>query len=405
VQRHSAIQLYEYVRWYVGSAAPIAAAVFLLWFCYPAALKLLRTRRRRRWALQQGLAQRIAVAYAEYRDRCRDLAVGDPNATPVRFLRDFADDAEHSELAWLVARALWGDLRRDLRREDVEAAERLAASVCRRVSRAQPLLTRGLATVARTSLRHPYSEQVPNIRLRDPLGSIRATVAAWRGERVRRRRLRRALGPAVAGAVIALLIVACGGVAAARGGAVTRVPGGLVPASLSGLAFARLPVAEKQYRLSDPDALISAGQVYVIKQDDVTQGDVQLTVLKPEIDTADFDDSRDVYCAHNYGDCSGLQLFAGVQSSLGGGLHFQRVYHGAQRIYLLQLSDQRVYVWYPRGRQVMMMVVVRKQFAAAAADQVVAALVDYGEKRPVPALQLPPPQYTSPSPSPTGGKP
>jgi hypothetical protein len=49
-------------------------------------------------------------------------------------------------------------------------------------------------------------------------------------------------------------------------------------------------------------------------------------------------------------------------------------------------------------------VICRKQFDPAGADKVVAALVDYGVKHSAAPLQLPPPVYTSPSPSPTGGQ-
>src|SRR3546814_6278242 len=42
-------------------------------------------------------------------------------------------DAEHDELAWLVTRTLWGDLARDIRPDDVEAAEIGRASCRERV--------------------------------------------------------------------------------------------------------------------------------------------------------------------------------------------------------------------------------------------------------------------------------
>ena len=52
-----------------------------------------------------------------------------------------------TELAWLVTRALWGDLQRDLRDEDVVFAEEAAASLRRRLRGAQPMYNRVLAAV------------------------------------------------------------------------------------------------------------------------------------------------------------------------------------------------------------------------------------------------------------------
>jgi hypothetical protein len=154
---------YETVRYWLMMATPMVAALALLWVFYPAGVKVARRARRRRWAHQRGLAERIAVSYAELRDAARDLNVGEAGATPLSFVGQVEADAEHAELAWLVTRALWGDLRRDLRVEDADAAEELAASVRRRLRKAQSALTVALAVAGRTSLREPYTHHVPNL--------------------------------------------------------------------------------------------------------------------------------------------------------------------------------------------------------------------------------------------------
>ena len=73
----------------------------MLLIAYPALLKAIRARRRRDWAKRSGAKQRVAVAYAEFRDLARDLGIGNPVSTPVEFMDHFIADPEHVELAWL----------------------------------------------------------------------------------------------------------------------------------------------------------------------------------------------------------------------------------------------------------------------------------------------------------------
>ncbi|HXA29977.1 MAG TPA: transglutaminaseTgpA domain-containing protein [Candidatus Angelobacter sp.] len=158
----SALLLYQVVRWWLAVLAPIgvAAAVLVMFFPWP--LKLWRGRRRRRHARAFGAAAEIAVEYAEFRDLAGDLRAGDPWSTPLEFLDRLSPDEEHEEYAWLVTRALWGDLARDLQAEDVAAAREMGASLRRRLSRGQPWLTRVLALSSRASLREPYDRSLPN---------------------------------------------------------------------------------------------------------------------------------------------------------------------------------------------------------------------------------------------------
>jgi hypothetical protein len=93
-----------------------------------------------------------------------DLNLGDPYDTALEFLGRVQHDREHTELAWLVTRALYGDLSDSLADADVEAAREMSGSLRRRVARAQPLQSRFLAAVGRTSLRRPHSTEMPNPR-------------------------------------------------------------------------------------------------------------------------------------------------------------------------------------------------------------------------------------------------
>lgn len=155
--------LYQLVRYYAVRALAIVLPLIAALVCYPALLKRIRSRRRRKWAYQRGLPARVMVAYAEYRDRCHDLNIGDPRDTPLQFVTAIGDDREHDELAWLVSRSLWGDLARDLREEDVRSAEDMARSVTKRVDSAQPALNRFVGWITRTSLRDPWSDELPNV--------------------------------------------------------------------------------------------------------------------------------------------------------------------------------------------------------------------------------------------------
>jgi hypothetical protein len=73
------------------------------------------------------------------------------------YLDRFIEDDEHTELAWLVTRVLWGDLQTDATLELAVAAEELSRSLRRRLSGAQPATVRFVAAVSRLSLRNPFA--------------------------------------------------------------------------------------------------------------------------------------------------------------------------------------------------------------------------------------------------------
>ncbi|HVM54454.1 MAG TPA: transglutaminase domain-containing protein [Acidimicrobiales bacterium] len=156
-------QLYERIRSQLLRWSPLAIGAVLAYLGWPWAAKARRRAKRRRWAAGIGPRAQIAVEYAELRDLATDLNVADIWSTPLEYLYEVRDDEEHAELAWLVARALYGDLKDTVTDDDVAAAESMSASVRRRLLRAQPVQSQVLAYFSRASIRQPYSTEVPNV--------------------------------------------------------------------------------------------------------------------------------------------------------------------------------------------------------------------------------------------------
>lgn len=154
---------FEEVRFWLLRALGLAVAVLVFWRSLPLVARRLRRGRRARWAASHGIAGRIAVAYADFRDHAIDLALDGGAATPLEYLALVQRDLEHSELAWLTTRALWGDLARGLTDGDAAAAEAMSASLRRRLSRAQTGLVRVSALSSKASLRRPFDAALPNV--------------------------------------------------------------------------------------------------------------------------------------------------------------------------------------------------------------------------------------------------
>jgi hypothetical protein len=152
--------LFLQIRNIVLALLPFAVLFGLVWLLWPIVFKARRRSKRRQWALDEGRTARIAVAYAELRDMATDLGVGDPYLTPLAYVHKVVPDDEHAELAWLVTRTLWGDLREHVTDDEVFAAEELSRSLRRRLSEAQPFTIRGIALVSRLSLRNPYAPEL-----------------------------------------------------------------------------------------------------------------------------------------------------------------------------------------------------------------------------------------------------
>ena len=121
------------------------------------------------------------MEYGEFRDLATDLGVGDPYDTPLEFLRRVMDDDEHTQFAWLVTRALYGDLEFTAGDGDVAAARAMGESLRRRLFRRQAFQTRALAVMSRASLIDPHSREMPNVEV--------LRVPRFRRPRLRLRRL------------------------------------------------------------------------------------------------------------------------------------------------------------------------------------------------------------------------
>jgi hypothetical protein len=107
-----------------------------------------------------GPRARVALAYAEWRDLATDYGYPYDTDTPLMFLDRFAEDAEHTELAWLTTRALWGDLQDSLTPETAAMAEELSRALRRRLAQAHPAPVRAIGLISRLSLRHPYAPEL-----------------------------------------------------------------------------------------------------------------------------------------------------------------------------------------------------------------------------------------------------
>lgn len=149
--------LYAQIRHVLGIVLPIALLFLLLYYGSPAIRKFIIHSRRRSWAAGQGLEARIALAYAEWRDWCTDFGYRFDADTPLMFLDRVVEDEEHTELAWLVTRTLWGDLRTNVASQDANAAEELSKSLRKRLTQAHTATLRTVAALSRLSLKHPYA--------------------------------------------------------------------------------------------------------------------------------------------------------------------------------------------------------------------------------------------------------
>jgi len=158
-------QLYQRIRNEILRYGPVLLALVALWITWPFFGKLHRRAKRRRWAARLGPREQVAVEYAELRDLATDLSIADIYSTPLEYLYEVRDDAEHAELSWLVARSLYGDMKDTVDEDDVAAAELMGASVRRRLRQAQPVLTQVGALLSRASIAQPYTTEVPNIRV------------------------------------------------------------------------------------------------------------------------------------------------------------------------------------------------------------------------------------------------
>jgi hypothetical protein len=146
----------DQVRQVVVVAVPALALIALAYVLWPLLAKARYRAGRRRAAVAAGPRARIALAYAEWRDLAADFGAAHPGDTPLAFVVRTTPDEEHRQLAWLVTRALWGDLSDHLTPELADQAELLSGALRRRLSRGQPFTLRAVALLSRRSLRAPF---------------------------------------------------------------------------------------------------------------------------------------------------------------------------------------------------------------------------------------------------------
>ncbi|MDQ1444524.1 MAG: hypothetical protein QOI20_988 [Acidimicrobiaceae bacterium] len=139
---------------------PVLLVLFVLYILWPAWWKAYRRYLVRRRIATQGVRERVAHSYSEFRDVCTDLGLRGRSASPLEFLDLVVDDEEHRELAWLVTRVVWGDLRRELKEDHVLDAAELSRVMKKRITQAQPVSIRMIGLVSRLSLRHPYAPEL-----------------------------------------------------------------------------------------------------------------------------------------------------------------------------------------------------------------------------------------------------
>jgi hypothetical protein len=152
----------------VEIAGPAILLLVLAYFLFPGLQKAIRRLRRRRLAELAGPRTRIALAYAEWRDWATDFGFGYPSDTPLAYLGRFVPDNEHRQLAWLVTRTLWGDLREQCTNEEAQLAEEMSRGLRRRLSAAQPTSLRLIAIISRLSVRSPYLDEPAQPSARPP---------------------------------------------------------------------------------------------------------------------------------------------------------------------------------------------------------------------------------------------
>ena len=361
VLRPNRLALYEYARYYLVRTLPFVALAGLLLLVYPVALKRVRRRRRAAWAATHGPVGAVVVAYCGMRDTMVDLALPGRDRTPLELVEVVAEDEEHAELAWLVTRGLWGDLRGRLTEDDAASAQRLAASVSSRMLKAQPETARLLAAVSRASLRAPWTAEVPNawwqLRLRGRLPAP-ATVV-----RTLRRRLRRGVQPGFATALVVLMaLLTLGGCSSEETVAEPTVafPTRLAPTAVAGLQTRVEDKAAEEYvkGAKDRDVIVSEGKVVSFSRGGLVQAALQVAQLKKGYVSSD-EEVVDAI-ARSVGDVEELEP------------------QDDHELFTLTEGTQRVYLWFPTVKS-MALLVVRTQVSKGAAEALARQLISYGD--------------------------
>lgn len=376
--RLQSIQLiYVVIRYWAAILLPVIAALLAAWFIFPGALKILRSSLRARWGQTRGPKAAIAVSYAQMRDAASDIGVGDSSSTPLFFLARVGPDDEHTEFAWLVTRTLWGDLADSTSEDEADLAESLGRSVTTRLRRAQPLANRLVAFSSRTSLRDPYTREVPNLWPKWATkglitGPARSMFA--RGFRILARAVKRVLP--IGGVLLVLVVSAQACVRSDVSAPAVRVslPDPLVPETISEYRFQAEPEADKQFARAGEVALIEGGRVFTVRRGDEALASLQISEFKPG-----FGASR-------------TEVRRGVLRSFGA-TRFEATRIGNERMYVSSGSEQRFLLWFSPDGGWFQLMVARSSFQDA--DRIFAAILGFqrGEDAAAALGRAPKPPY------------
>lgn len=359
IRLRSLTLLFEVVRFYLLQVIPLLLLLGVAIAFYPGLLRRLRRYRRNRWADARGPQGHLAVAYAEMRDTAWDLNIGQPADTPLQFVERLTPDEEHAELAWLVTRGLWGDLRRGLTAEDAAEARAMARSVQRRMVEAQPAVARVIGAASRASLRAPYSDDLPNAwvelrlgqRLAWPFRKLGRGVL-WLVRRLDPRRLGRRAGAGVTSVLplvllVALVLSACTEpLDVATPSDAAAVPSPAVPDQVDDIVLQREPSAETPFAEGGEDALVTYGEVYTVRRDDTIEASVQIGAFRPGLYQRE------------------QQVRDGLLRALGGG-RFEPIRLGDDRVQTLQSIEQKLLLWFSPNGRYYVLVVARQAFEDA----------------------------------------
>lgn len=369
--------LYVLVQFWVTRVVSYLVIVGLIGWLYAGVVKAVRGARRRRWAQREGLAARLRVAYASFRDTAHDFNIGHAALTPLEFAHRTEPDREHQELAWLVTRALWGDLARDLRVADVETAEEMARSMSTRIRAVQPFPTRVLAFASRRSLRDPYTDDIPNLWWPSP--SLRSRAAARLRSAARRvtgaassALLRRRPATAAALLLVVLTLGGCVRDIEVAGSPSQALPERLVPETLRDLRFQREPSTEATFDEAGDVSLVGDARVFSVHRGDEVVGSLQVAAFKKATSTRD------------------REVRNGVISALGGG-RFETRRVGDEVVYSARQPDRQIFLWFGEGNRYYELLIAKTDLEDAADVFVELLAFQRGEpaRRPVPTLPDP----------------
>jgi transglutaminase superfamily protein len=149
-------RLYQQIRSIALIVLLLLILAGLIYLLLPVLQKARRRSQRRAEAVHLGPRARIIQAYAEWRDLLTDYGYQYHTDTPLMLLRRFPRDEENNQLAWLVTRALWGDMQFAMSEDLAHDAEELSRSLRRRLAEAHQITVRAVAAVSRLSVRSPF---------------------------------------------------------------------------------------------------------------------------------------------------------------------------------------------------------------------------------------------------------